>query len=444
MCPWRSDSPANRMLQPARSKNACLANLPRGLQIPRDQARSVTGVVTLLTMALSCSLAAGNAHAQSEASFDSARKRMVHTAVIGAGIQNQRVIESMDSTPRHEFVPRESRALAYEDMALPIGEKQTISSPFIVAFMTESLDPQPDDRVLEIGTGSGYQAAVLSSLVRDVYTIEIVESLGRTASDTLERLGYRNVHTRIGDGFKGWPEAAPFDKIIVTCSPEHVPQPLIDQLKEGGLIVVPTGRRYQQTLYLMRKRDGRLTREALRPTLFVPMTGTAEAKREVQPDPTRPALSNSGFEKPVLQTGFVPDWYYQRQATQISDAQAPEGKYFLRITNSKPGKPGIAMQGFPIDGRRISRLVVSAWVSYRNARRGRNNDELPAIVVTFYDRNRAPLGNRWIGPYQGSSDWVRQSETIRVPPSATEAILRVGLFGGVGEINFDDVQIEGR
>jgi protein-L-isoaspartate(D-aspartate) O-methyltransferase len=119
-------------------------------------------------------------------------------------------------------------------MSLPIGERQTISSPFIVAYMTECLDPQPTDRVLEIGTGSGYQAAVLSPLVKEVYTIEIVESLGKQAAQTLERLDYRNVHVKVGDGYLGWPEHAPFDKIIVTCSPESIPQPLVDQLREGG------------------------------------------------------------------------------------------------------------------------------------------------------------------------------------------------------------------
>ena len=172
--------------------------------------------------------------AQTRAQLDAARQRMVQTAIIDAGVQNSRVIDAMRRTPRHEFIPRASRKLAYEDMALPIGEQQTISSPFIVAFMTEAIDPQPTDRVLEIGTGSGYQAAVLSGLVKEVYTIEIVEPLGRTAQRTLEELRYANVHVKIGDGFQGWPEHAPFDKIIVTCSPESVPQPLVDQLQGRG------------------------------------------------------------------------------------------------------------------------------------------------------------------------------------------------------------------
>jgi protein-L-isoaspartate(D-aspartate) O-methyltransferase len=381
-------------------------------------------------------------YGQAVGQYAIARKQMVQQAVIEAGVRDPRVIKAMQSTPRHEFVKRSQLDLAYADMALPIGDKQTISSPFIVAFMTEALDPQPTDRVLEIGTGSGYQAAVLSSLVKDVYTIEIVESLGVSAKRTLQRLEYRNVHVRIGDGFQGWPEEAPFDKIIVTCSPENIPRPLVEQLKEGGLAVVPVGQRYQQILYLMRKRGGKLQREALRPTLFVPMTGTAEEARRIRPDPLNPTVANSGFEKPALPTGFVPDWYYQRQTQQIADDLAPEGKHYLRVTNTLPGKPGLAMQGFPIDGSQIARLEVSGWVKVKQVRRGRNGDELPAIVVTFYDKNRAPLGNQWIGPFRGTADWSHQSDTLRVPTSASEAILRIGLFGAVGEASFDGIQVK--
>ncbi|MEX0612225.1 MAG: protein-L-isoaspartate(D-aspartate) O-methyltransferase, partial [Pirellulales bacterium] len=151
---------------------------------------------------------------------------MVDKEIVAAGTKNERVIQSMRETRRHEFVPANQRQLAYYDMALPIGDGQTISPPFIVASMTEAIDPRPSERVLEIGTGSGYQAAVLSPLVREVYTIEIVEPLARRAARTLKRLDYKNVRTRAGDGYQGWPEAAPFDKIIVTCSPEDVPQPL--------------------------------------------------------------------------------------------------------------------------------------------------------------------------------------------------------------------------
>lgn len=177
--------------------------------------------------------------AQTATQFESARHRMVDEVVAGAGVKNPRVLQAIRDTPRHEFVAMNLRKQAYFDMALPIGFQQTISSPFIVAYMTESLDPQPTDKVLEIGTGSGYQAAVLSPLVKEVYSIEIVEGLGRKAERTLKQLRYTNVFTKVGDGFKGWPEHAPFNKIIVTCSPEGPPQPLIDQLAEGGLMVIP-------------------------------------------------------------------------------------------------------------------------------------------------------------------------------------------------------------
>ena len=190
--------------------------------------------------------------------FAKDRDRLVRERIETAGVTDKRILDSIRNTMRHEFVPKSQRPRAYFDMALPIGSSQTISSPFIVALMTEALQPKETDKVLEIGTGSGYQAAVLSPLVKHVYTIEIVHELGETAANVLERLDYENVSTRIGDGFLGWPDAAPFDKIILTCSPETVPKPLVDQLREGGQMVIPVGERYQQTLYRMTKKNGKL------------------------------------------------------------------------------------------------------------------------------------------------------------------------------------------
>ncbi|HZN41498.1 MAG TPA: protein-L-isoaspartate(D-aspartate) O-methyltransferase, partial [Planctomycetota bacterium] len=157
------------------------------------------------------------------------------------GCDDEAVLVVMNRVPRHEFVPEDVRAIAYQDSSLPIGHEQTISQPFIVAFMTAALQPRRGDKVLEIGTGSGYQAAVLAGLVDHVYTIEIVEPLAKRAETTLQRLDYRNVSVRAGDGYRGWPEAAPFDAIIVTAAPDHVPQPLVDQLKEGGRMILPVG-----------------------------------------------------------------------------------------------------------------------------------------------------------------------------------------------------------
>jgi protein-L-isoaspartate(D-aspartate) O-methyltransferase len=197
---------------------------------------------------------------------------MVEDQIKGRGVTDSRVTEVMSSVPRHEFVPENYRTHAYEDHPLPIGYGQTISQPYIVAFMTEQLRAQPTDRVLEIGTGSGYQAAVLSKLVAEVYTIEIVKPLAQRAETDLRRLNYSNVKVKAGDGYKGWPEHAPFDAIIVTAAPDHVPQPLIDQLKEGGRMIIPVGGREMQQLYLLEKHVGKLTQRAVLPVNFVPLT----------------------------------------------------------------------------------------------------------------------------------------------------------------------------
>ena len=244
-----------------------------------------------------------------------AREQMVARDVVAAGVTHPRVITAMRRTPRHEFVPMAERRLAYFDMALPIGEQQTISPPFVVATMTVQLDPQPKDKVLEIGTGSGYQAAILAGVVGEVYTMEIHEPLARTATQTLSRLGYKNVHVKLGDGFQGWPEHAPFDKIIVTCSPEKVPQPLVDQLREGGRMVIPLGERYHQVLYRFEKQAGKLVAQAIEPTFFVPMTGTAEQERNLLPDGKEAAIVNGGFEQVGEIAGIPSGWYYVRQAT---------------------------------------------------------------------------------------------------------------------------------
>ncbi len=217
------------------------------------------------------------------------RQRMVEIQLSGPerGITNTRVLAVMQKVPRHEFVPEQFRNLAYGDYPLPIGHGQTISQPYIVAFMTEQLDPKPNDRVLEVGTGSGYQAAVLAELVKAVYTIEIIEPLARRAETDLKRLGYANVFVRAGDGYQGWPDAAPFDAIIVTCAPENVPQPLVAQLRDGGRMIIPVGSAGDQSLVLLTKRGDKLERRAVLPVLFVPMTGEAQRKSEGAPQQPR-------------------------------------------------------------------------------------------------------------------------------------------------------------
>jgi len=207
--------------------------------------------------------------------FTKMREEMVRYQIQARGVTNEKVLRAMRSVPRHLFVPENVRNSAYGDFPLPIGEGQTISQPYIVALMTELLDPDESDRVLEIGTGSGYQAAVLAEIVREVYTIEIIPSLSKEAQATLKKLGYKNVHFKIGDGFLGWEEYAPFDGIIVTCAPPEIPHPLIEQLKEGGRLVIPVGEDFQM-LKLVEKRKGKIVVKDSIPVRFVPMTGIAE------------------------------------------------------------------------------------------------------------------------------------------------------------------------
>jgi len=206
------------------------------------------------------------------------RKVMVDQQLKSRDIRDRHVLQAMGDVPRHLFVPAEHRELAYEDSPLPIGESQTISQPYIVAFMTQAALLKPTDRVLEIGTGSGYQAAILSRLVKEVYTIEIIESLSKQAQKVIGDLKYGNIRFRVGDGYRGWPEAAPFDAILVTAAPDHVPQPLVDQLKAGGRLVLPVGDHWQELLRIVRTEKG-TRKETLLPVRFVPMTGEAQKPR---------------------------------------------------------------------------------------------------------------------------------------------------------------------
>ena len=198
-------------------------------------------------------------------------KKMVREQIIRRGISNNQVIDVMQNTPRHRFIPDGMADYAYQDNALPIGKGQTISQPYIVAFMTETLDVDSTYKVLEIGTGSGYQAAVLSPLVKHVYTIEIVKMLAQRADSTLKALSYNNVTVRWGDGYKGWPEEAPFDRIIGTAAPPEIPKALIDQLKPGGKMVLPVGTNWQEIVVLTKSKSGKIQKKNVLPVRFVPM-----------------------------------------------------------------------------------------------------------------------------------------------------------------------------
>ena len=209
------------------------------------------------------------------------REIMVRDTIAGRGVSNPAVLAAMREVPRHEFVPENVRRYAYADEPLPIGQDQTISQPYIVAAMTELILVGRDDNVLEIGTGSGYQAAVLARIVRHVYSIEIVPELGQTAAARLGRLGYTNVEVRIGDGYVGWPEHAPFDGIIVTAGADHVPEPLVAQLKAGGRMVIPVGpaQGVQSLLLIEKKPDGAIYTNNVMSVRFVPLTGDHADKK---------------------------------------------------------------------------------------------------------------------------------------------------------------------
>ena len=199
---------------------------------------------------------------------------MVENQIRRRGVTDQDVLAAMERVPRHEFVPEQYRDQAYEDYPLPIGYGQTISQPYIVALMTELLQLTNTDRVLEVGTGSGYQAAILAEIVAEVYTIEIIQELAAEARERLKRLGYHNVHVRHGDGYYGWEEHAPYDAIIVTAAPDHIPQPLVQQLRDGARMVIPVGPPGgYQTLWLVTKEKGKITKRNVTGVLFVPLTG---------------------------------------------------------------------------------------------------------------------------------------------------------------------------
>ncbi len=233
--------------------------------------RTVVSVSIALWLVGSCAVGQGP---QSEDSYEAARLGMVETQLAGRDIRDLRVLDAMKQVPRHLFVPEEMRRYAYVDSPLPIGWDQTISQPYIVALMTQLARPEPDDRVLEVGTGSGYQAAVLSRLVEHVYTIEIIPELAERAEKTLTGLGYDNITVQSGDGYEGWPERAPFDIIVVTAAAPQLPEPLREQLAEGGRLIIPMGAAgTNQTLVRYRKKKGQLERENVLPVVFVPMTG---------------------------------------------------------------------------------------------------------------------------------------------------------------------------
>jgi len=236
-----------------------------------------SGLAFFLLAGAACRQEGGETTVEREERFEQNRKAMVDRQIVSRGVTDDAVLSAMRTVRRHCFVPPEAEGRAYEDNPLPIGWNQTISQPYIVALMTELLDLEPGEKVLEIGSGSGYQAAVLAELTGPVFTIEIVPQLAEMAESNLRAEGYDQVQVRAGDGYRGWPEEAPFQGIIVTAAPDHIPEPLIEQLDEGGRLVIPVGDVYQE-LVLLYKENGEIKKRSVIPVRFVPMTGEAEGR----------------------------------------------------------------------------------------------------------------------------------------------------------------------
>jgi protein-L-isoaspartate(D-aspartate) O-methyltransferase len=402
---------------------------------------NTTSMLAILTGWMLCATSLAAVRAQpAEDPYSAARNRLVDQAVEGEGITNEAVLQAMRKVPRHEFVPPGLRSRAYRDEALAIGSSQTISPPYIVAFMTETLDPQPDDSVLEIGTGSGYQAAVLAEIVREVYSIEIVRSLAQSAERRLKKLNYDNVRVKAGDGYQGWPEHAPFDRIIVTCSPETVPAPLIEQLKDGGTMIIPIGERYQQAFYLFRKQNGELQHERLSSTLFVPMTGESEEHRRIQPDANSPQLENGGFEVDENDDGRADGWHYQRRSELVSGSPV-QGGSFIEFNAENEGELAQALQGLAVNGRTIGFIEVSMWAQTQDLKRG-SRGERAGVIVHFYDGRRVEIATQPIAFWDNDMTWKQIRRRIAVPARARELILRIGLNGATGILGIDDIRLK--
>ena len=361
--------------------------------------------------------------------------KMVDEEVVAAGVTNERVLRAMRDTPRHEFVPPNQRRLAYYDMALPIGDEQTISPPFVVAYMTEEIDPQPTDRVLEIGTGSGYQAAVLSPLVKDVYTIEIVEPLGKRAARDAQaaRLQERPRQSRRRLPRLARSRAVRQDHRHLLAgksaaaarrsTPRRRPD---DRSRRRALSAEPVSLPQARRRTRIRSAQGDALRAHDR-------RGRSAARSEARSAPIRksPTAASKKRSKSTTQKNPEPSgWHYQRQLTLEDDAAtAPDGRHFVTFKNKEPGLAAHALQGFAIDGRKISKLKLDFSVRGQNIRPGSKPNEWPMIVFTFYDDRRAVIDEARVGPFDGTFDWRSRSDTISVPLKARECIFRIGLLG---------------
>lgn len=372
-----------------------------------------------------------------------ARRIMVNEEIAAQGIENQKLLEAMREVPRELFIPLHKRDLAYLNVAITYGDGNVILPPLVTAHLIEKLDPQKNDKVLVIGAGSGYSTALISRMSREVYAVEIDRAVATTAEETLRSLKYTNVKLRVGDGFEGWKEHAPYQRIIVECSPDSVPRPLVDQLAEEGTLLVPTGSEFDQTMYLCKKVNGELTTLSLWPTLLVPMKGKAEELRSHSGLLRTPSILNGGFEEIVPSTKDVPtNWAYVRQGNVVEDSSCPEGSHALSFVNVTRGVAATAIQAFPVDGKNVSELTLACKIWGKDIRPGQNRQQLPRMEVRFYDEKLRYVGGDWMGGWNMTFSWVKKDHVFNVPRPAKFAVLRIGLGGATGEIRFDDIRLE--
>ncbi len=419
------------------------------MKLPKTYAMIVAHAISLLALPTSLCLTLWLMSFQPAAAQSGlrelleARRRMVNEEISAQGIENERLLTAMREVPREQFLPLSKRNLAYLNVAVTYGDGHIILPPLVTAHLIEQVDPQKNDKVLVIGSGSGYSTALLSRMCREVDAVEIDPVVAKSAEETLARLKYTNVRMRIGDGFEGWKEHAPYQRIIVECSPENVPQPLVDQLAEGGMLLVPVGDEFDQTMHLCKKENGKLSTLSLWPTLLLPMKGKAEELRSQSDKPRDPTLLNSGFEELVPQTKDVPAaWVYVRQGRAIADRSCPEGNNSMSFTNVTPGVVATAIQAFPVDGKKISELGIACKVWGMDIRPGQTRQQLPRVEVRFFDEKRRLVGGDWMGGWNMSFTWIKKDHVFAVPRLAKFAVIRIGLGGATGEIKFDDFKLE--
>lgn len=356
------------------------------------------------------------------------------------------VLSAIMRTARDRFVPASYKKTAFRDLAVPLGRSRYQQAPSLLAYMTEELDVRPDEKVLHIGTGSGYYTAVLSLLAKEVYTVELDETLGNRASQTFEKLAYTNIYTKIADGYDGWEEHAPFDRIVFTCSPETVPEPLVKQLREGGVMIVPLGEPFRQVLYRCKKKGEELQKEFLLPYPFELMEGEAQSRRQTKPDPERPELSNGHFER-FHENGEPYGWFSMTNAIVREVPDAPEGRHFLKLEvnsfSSDEARFARAEQSFALEGKNVSRLHLEAFLrgDRLETLSARNVRASASMILLCYDESDRLLQRYDLAPVSGSFDWKAFQCEISVPKKTKKATLILTLSDRTGTLEFDALSV---